>query len=72
MISNEAVQRLIDCDRETLIALIALAMTGTSGMGPHWNSYHDPDIRMLMDTAQGTNTNPSPWQFLDGKWGKRP
>ena len=55
MISNEAVQRLIACDRETLVALMAAAADRAA-----WATWPaDPDIRALIDAARGMNAMPA-------------
>ncbi len=71
MISNERVQALIACDRETLIALIAVALASGRGTGPHWNRFHDPDLRALMDEAERMNAPPVTWILNNGTWERR-
>lgn len=52
MIHNEAVRRLIETDRETLIDLMALASAHDGG----WRSRPaDPDIRVLLEAADARN-----------------
>jgi len=51
MIRNESVQRLIACDKETLIALMAAAADRYGD----WNRDRDPDIRALIDAAKALN-----------------
>lgn len=54
MISNERVRKLIACDRETLIDLMAVALAnGFSHTYPA-----DPDIRSLIDAARRQNAQP--------------
>lgn len=73
MISNESVQRLIACDRDTLIALMALCMAvGKTGGERDFDAQLDPDIRMLLIFAWEQNAPPPQMQFRDGKWFKRP
>jgi len=68
MISNEAVQRLIACDRDTLIALMALAMAcGKIGGDRDFNNQFDPDIQALLATAWNQNAPPDPWKLLNGR-----
>lgn len=75
MISNEAVQRLIACDRETLINLMAAAMSAGTFGSSHWNVYLDPDIRALFEAARARNLQPASlttaggWKTIGG--GKR-
>lgn len=71
MISNEAVQRLIATDRETLVALMAAAHASGAMRGGIWDVYRDPDIRALLDAAKALNAAPQPWQLMDGTWHKR-
>lgn len=71
MISNEAVQRLIATDRETLTQLMAAAMADGAMRGGIWNVYQDPDVRALIETARTLNAAPQPWQLMDGTWKTR-
>lgn len=59
MISNEAVQRLIACDRETLIALMAAAYAAGSVHLASWDVNQDMDIRALLEAAKVANYIPS-------------
>lgn len=68
MISNEAVQRLIDLDRETLVALMAAAMAAGSFGGSSWDVYQDMDIRALLDQARAVNARPERWGLSRERW----
>lgn len=69
MISNEAVQRLIACDRETLVTLMAQAMACSKpGGNRDFNEQFDPDIQALLATAWNRNAPPNPWRLLNGRW----
>jgi len=60
MISNERVQALIACDRETLIALMAVARSaGSFGGAGTWDIYLDPDIRGLLEASRALNARPA-------------
>jgi len=66
VISNEAVQRLIACDREALIALMAAAADRQA-----WATWPaDPDVRALLDEAQTRNARPATLTPADG-WAPR-
>lgn len=67
MISNEAVQRLIATDRETLIALMAAA----ADRHGDWNLDRDPDIRALIEAARERNKEVSAFQWTGFRWEKR-
>ncbi len=72
MISNEAVQRLIACDRDTLIALMAAAWAEAHPFCIRpLELYRDPDIQALINAAKDANAPPPQWQLRDGKWNKR-
>lgn len=58
MISNERFQALIACDRETLIALMAVAHASGAMRGGLWHIYLDPDIKALLDAAKAENARP--------------
>lgn len=66
MISNEAVQRLIAIDRETLIALMAVAHAAGSWGGQPWNIYLDPDIKALLEAARALNAQPATRTTIGG------
>lgn len=59
MISNERVQALIACDRDTLIALMAVAHAAGHSRGVPWDIYLDPDIKALLDAARAENARPA-------------
>lgn len=58
MISNEAVQRLIATDRETLIQLMAVAEASGAMRGGTWDVSLDPDIKALLEAARTLNRQP--------------
>jgi hypothetical protein len=59
MISNEAVRRLIACDRETLVALMAAAYADGSFHLSRWEFAQDADVLALLDAAKVANHIPS-------------
>lgn len=59
MISNESVQRLIACDRDTLIALMAAAYADGSFHLARWEFAQDVDVQTLLDAAKVANHIPS-------------
>lgn len=59
MITNEAVQRLIACDRDALIALMAAAYADGSFHLSAWEARKDPDIAALLEAAKVANHIPS-------------
>lgn len=70
MISNARVQDLIATDRETLIALIAIAVSsGSFGGKGTWDVYLDPDIKDLLDAARTLNARPAPLTPAKGSKG---
>jgi hypothetical protein len=59
VISNESVQRLIETDRDTLIALMAAAYAAGSPHLERWDVYQDADIRALLEAAKVANFMPA-------------
>lgn len=69
MITNESVQRLIACDRETLVDLMAAAMAaGSFGGSGVWNVWQDGDIRALIEAARARNARPERWGLSRDRW----
>jgi len=59
MISNEAVQRLIACDRDTLVALMAAAYADGSFHLSRWEFAQDVDVQALIEAAKVANHIPT-------------
>lgn len=68
MICNEAVRRLMETDRNTLVDLMAVAFAHGGFRGGLWNTWTDPDVRELLKEAEQRNALPERWQASLERW----
>lgn len=67
MISNEAVRRLIETDREALVELMVVASYDGSGTGSgSMDIWNDQDIRQLLEDVRELRRRPWATRGSDG------